>query len=122
MQDNVNIYLSSPPLPGITRPTHLFSSGHNPLKRRQPWADESADSRVVPESDVSSSSTEGDSGAGGGGIDAGGDSAVAIPRRPRTPHGSARRLPLKKPGTWPCTNFALSSSLLEVYELMSSFL
>ena len=51
MQDNVNIYRSSPPLPGITRPTHLLPSGHNPLKRRQPWADESVDS-IVPESDV----------------------------------------------------------------------
>jgi len=83
MQDNVNIYRSSPPLPGITHPTHLLPSGHNPLKRRQLWADESVDSRVVPESDVSSSSTKGDSGAGGGGIDAGGDSAGSHPKAPK---------------------------------------
>ena len=31
LQDNVNVYKSSPPLPGMFRPYHLLPSAYNPF-------------------------------------------------------------------------------------------
>ena len=73
LQDDVNVYRSSPPLPKIACPTHLLPSAHNPLLQQwQQRAIESVDSMVVPDSDLSSSyaDIEKDSGAGGGVVNA----------------------------------------------------
>ena len=71
LQDNINVYRRSPPLPEITWPTHLLPSVHDPLlQQRRQHAIKSPDSMVVPKFDLSSSSAyieEGFGVRGGGG-------------------------------------------------------
>ena len=71
MQDDINVYRSSSPLPGIARLIHLLPSAHDPLLQQRQQR-ESVDSMVISDSNLGSLSAdiEGDSGAGGGVVDA----------------------------------------------------